>query len=214
MVLQKLLSAATASLSVVAALSFETAASAQSAAPSPSSGAQPAAYGGEEVAYVLLKNLTTTLNNAKIAIFKNWHSPKCNEGVKAPVIRIKLDIYGSVQEKHLVQTSGDALLDESAMNAIEYQSPEWAALRSLYPVGAFDVGFNAGTQASTKNPVTIRPVPIAELQIKPGTPIQIGGGDGASRITGKVIAIPVPGVGVSKETKAEAEIKEPEIKQP
>jgi hypothetical protein len=126
-----------------------------------------------------------TLEDALTAIARNWYPPKCNPGVKGPVIRMKLDMHGSVHEKYVVESSGVALMDESAMNAIEYQAPEFHVLREMYKEGAFDVIFDP----SLRKPlcVTVRPLSAEAARLKPASQSGVGEGSGTSRITGKVV---------------------------
>ncbi len=130
----------------------------------------------------LQENSNRTFDDARAAIGRNWCPPRRGKG---PVIRMKLDMHGSVSEKYIVESSGDSLMDESAMNAIEYQAPEFQALRNMYKEGAFDVIFNYGWRKPIL--VRLRLAPAEDAPPKPGDQSNAGESTGTARITGKVV---------------------------
>lgn len=130
----------------------------------------------------LQENSNRTFDDARAAIGRNWCPPRRGKG---PVIRMKLDMHGSVSEKYIVESSGDSLMDESAMNAIEYQAPEFQALRNMYKEGAFEVIFD--TRGRRPMRVRMRLAQAEDAPPKPGDQSNAGESTGTSRITGKVV---------------------------
>lgn len=145
------------------------------------SDAKPVVKPGKVYGYIG-ENSNKTCDDVRSAIGRNWYPPRRGKG---PVIRMKLDMHGSVSEKYIVESSGDSLMDESAMNAIEYQAPEFQALRNMYKEGAFDVIFNYGWRKPIL--VRLRLAPAEDAPPKPGDQSSADEGNGNARITGKVV---------------------------